>query len=274
MSIELINELVEYSRSCLPRSSVAKLAKISKQIIRGKFASDEDLYISLPDDNVLILPISQLPEVWLNILHIYCFKDYTPSIEFIPKPRWVVIDLGAYIGIYTLYALGLMGWNGTVLAVEPNPLAVQYLRMNIDINGLSDSVIIEPIAITSNTGYTELYVSEYWGTSTLFKDYLKRYGYKFRKHKVRTLKVDELVRKYNLSKIDLMKIDVEGSEELIVNDLWRTLRHTLVEKIVIEVHRHVSSTYNLMLKLRSLNYEVWIRDLGLENQLFIYAIKY
>ena len=270
----MINELIEYSKQCLPKESVIKLARVSKQIIKGESVRDEDLYIALPDGNVLIIPVSQLPEVWWNILHIYCFKDYTPSTEFIPKPGWIIIDLGAYIGTYTLYSLGLMGRNGTVLAVEPNPLAIHYLRMNVDVNGLSDNVVIEPVAITPSTGYGELYVSEYWGTSTLLKNYLERYGYRFRRYKVRTLRIEELIEKHDLRTINLMKVDVEGCETFVINHLWRVLSNALIERIIVEVHRYVSSTYDLMLKLRRLGYEVWLKDLGLENQVFIYAVKH
>lgn len=44
---------------------------------------------------------------------------------FKPKPKNIVIDVGAYLGYYTIRATKMVGQEGLVIAIEPNPLSYE-----------------------------------------------------------------------------------------------------------------------------------------------------
>lgn len=46
------------------------------------------------------------------------------------QPGWMVMDIGAHFGYYTLLLQHLTGATGTIAAFEPSPLAYQKLRSN------------------------------------------------------------------------------------------------------------------------------------------------
>lgn len=50
------------------------------------------------------------------------------------RPRYVVYDIGAHVGFYTLLSSVLVGSQGKVLAFEPVPRNLQYLRRHVHMN--------------------------------------------------------------------------------------------------------------------------------------------
>ena len=61
----------------------------------------------------------------------------TALIERILKPDWVVIDIGAQIGFYTILAAGkLDSKTGRVYSVEANPVTYQRLQHHVTTNEL------------------------------------------------------------------------------------------------------------------------------------------
>jgi FkbM family methyltransferase len=62
------------------------------------------------------------------------------------------VDAGAGIGYFTLLAADLIGPEGRVLALEPNPQSATLLRRNIALNGFSDRVTLEEAALVGGGG--------------------------------------------------------------------------------------------------------------------------
>lgn len=54
-------------------------------------------------------------------------------------PRATVVDVGAYVGYYTVMACALVGRWGHVVAVEPHPDAYAYLMRNLARNGCANA---------------------------------------------------------------------------------------------------------------------------------------
>lgn len=69
----------------------------------------------------------------------------------------VVVDVGAYVGYFTLLAAREVGSEGRVLAFEPNPESRALLERNIDLNGYGDRVTVIGKALSSSSGSAAFY---------------------------------------------------------------------------------------------------------------------
>ncbi len=101
----------------------------------------------------------QLVDDMLELLH---------RRELIPGEGGVVLEVGANIGTQTVYFCKSR-FVGRVLAVEPDPRNLEYLRNNIGWNGLNDMVDVVPCAIGEAPSRGQLYRSKgNYGGSSLF----------------------------------------------------------------------------------------------------------
>ncbi|MCP9440071.1 MAG: FkbM family methyltransferase [Nitrospira sp.] len=113
----------------------------------------------------------------------------------------VFVDVGANVGYFTKVASELVGTSGKVLAFEPMPAALRLLRMNTA--GLAN-VTVFPLALSDTSGTATFYVRKKGDTSSLSPDS------EASPVSVTVSTLDE--RLVDQPRIDLIKIDVEGSE--------------------------------------------------------------
>ncbi len=264
---EFIEELERSSEGCLDKGTINLLRKVSVKVVKS-IKVHEDTYIKLPNGLVAVIPSTQLPFIWLNILHIFCFRDYSAYDDFIPSSDWVVIDVGASIGLYTLYVSSFVR-KGKIIAVEPASLPRKYLRLNVELNDLSN-VVIDSHAVAPKSGSLKLYVTRYWATTSAMKSYADYMSEVIKVETVNAVTLDELLSNYGLDRVDLIKLDIEGYEDDVIRSS-EVIRERKVRRLVVEVHKNVVSPSNILNYLRSVGYEVILHDVGLENQVFIYA---
>jgi FkbM family methyltransferase len=114
------------------------------------------------------------------------------------------LDVGANCGALTLVAASLIG-DGKIYAFEPGAVIRSRLQANIDANGgLGDRIKVVPLGLGLTK--SQLFYHEdqnYRGNGSLHISY----GIP-----VEIISLDEWVLQENLSKIDVIKIDVEGME--------------------------------------------------------------
>lgn len=134
----------------------------------------------------------------------------------IVKTGMVVLDVGANIGSYTVVAAKACGEKGKVYAFEPAPANLNILKKNLKRNltkKLQGVVEIVPLAVTSQKSQRTLYLDSLDpGSTSIFK---KNIIVGDKVAKVETTSLDEYF-KTKKQKIDLIKIDTQGSEEMII----------------------------------------------------------
>lgn len=116
----------------------------------------------------------------------------------------VVYDIGAHVGWYTAIASRLVGEGGTVVAFEPLPENLAYLRRHVEMNDLRN-VVVQPVAVAASPGRAsfEPGPSRFHG---------KISGTGEADLEVTVLTLDGLVESGEVPPPDLVKMDVEGSE--------------------------------------------------------------
>lgn len=68
-------------------------------------------------------------------------------------------NVGANVGIHTLQLAHRVGAQGSVVAFEPNPAAVELLRRNVQLSGYADRVTVVQAAVGERSGETDFFVA-------------------------------------------------------------------------------------------------------------------
>eukprot|EP01127_Copromyxa_protea_P013383 TRINITY_DN3594_c0_g1_i1.p1 TRINITY_DN3594_c0_g1~~TRINITY_DN3594_c0_g1_i1.p1 ORF type:complete len:341 (-),score=70.30 TRINITY_DN3594_c0_g1_i1:150-1067(-) len=134
----------------------------------------------------------------------------------------LVLDVGANMGYFTLYA-AKMGCR--VIAFEPLPRLVNFIRMNLELNHLTDRVLIVEGAVSDKEGtaYIDAVCSEL-GFSHVTES---NSGNQISSKKVT---ISDSVKEDVL----LLKIDVEGYEDFVFKGLEEFLKEYELKNIICE----------------------------------------
>ena len=166
-------------------------------------------------------------------------RDFEKEIKdwFKVEEDEVFLDVGANIGRYSI----LLSKNlDRVYAFEPSSKTFSALVKNIKINGLTN-VFPFPIALWNKDGIESLYIKERSGTSSLItKECL-------REERIITKTLDSLIHELQVTRIDLIKIDVENAEKEVLEGMDKTLRF-FKPRLVVEVRKQNKEWVNSYLQ--------------------------
>jgi FkbM family methyltransferase len=154
-------------------------------------------------------------------------RIYAPFPSFEPSPGQTVIDVGANIGVFSLWAASHLGSNGRLLSVEPHPLSFGYLERNLA--PFSGSARTVQTACGAHPGELELHYVPGRLSVSSFEPRPDRTGHVL----VPVHRLDELAAQAGIEQVDLLKIDVEGAEEQVIVGAGELLSR--VSRLVIEI---------------------------------------
>jgi FkbM family methyltransferase len=145
----------------------------------------------------------------------------------------VFLDVGAHIGYDSVKASRKVGDQGRVVAFEPNPNTLTMLRSNIAASGVHN-VIVQPIACADTEQMLTLFDSTPGGNSGSSSLSRENAGTLTRSYTVRARPIDSVVSELGLTRVDVLKADVEGAELLVLRGAAGTLRR-FHPKLILEV---------------------------------------
>jgi len=151
--------------------------------------------------------------------------------EYVVRPDdRVIVDCGANIGTFALYAASLSG-EPRVVAVEPYPATFRQLRDNVELNGLDGRVSCVAVALSASDGDVNMYAAP--EVPSHARQVIRPSGPDT--VSVPAVSLLSLFRKLGLETVDLLKMDIEGSEHSV---LIHADRNTLgrVKRIALEYH--------------------------------------
>lgn len=176
---------------------------------------------------------------------IYDFFIESNTLSILPK-KPVIVDVGANTGQFLIAAKSYFT-DAKIYSFEPNPEAFNILKKNAD---QFHSVHLYNYALAdrrkSITFYINKNLSE-WSTVLKPKD-----PENFSKLNVQTDQLDSLLPK--LSKIDLLKIDVEGAELAVLKGSIKTLKkskYVMVEVSLMRESQDTGSSKTVMFLLKN-----------------------
>jgi FkbM family methyltransferase len=152
--------------------------RLTREVLLAKYFLDKKPLRSLIVGTKIKLPggieifINDRATLHINIPDHYLREEYMKHPDYVPCEGWVVLDIDAYVGIYTLWAAKKVGDEGFVIAFEPNPLAFRWLTNNIELNALRNVKAL-PYALGDKVMKSILHVADKnIGASSLIRDHV------------------------------------------------------------------------------------------------------
>ncbi len=156
-------------------------------------------------------------------------RDVTALMKQVVRPGMTVVDLGANIGYYTLMLSSLVGIGGRVFAFEPEPEAFSYLERSIQLNGITNIEAIDE-AISDRSGAVEFIRHEmargWLGVPTASGCHLS----------VMSTTLDEFFSARSWPSVDLIKMDIEGSECAALHGMRQLSQRNPMLKLIMELN--------------------------------------
>jgi len=177
---------------------------------------------------------------------IYVFRDsYDPEVALLAHflgPGSCFIDVGAQLGIYTVIGGKLVGNGGMVLSFEPAHPAFGFLQRNIELNGLRN-VRAFGAALADQPGTAKLYHHPDASRNSIGPP-ARGANDPLSFEEVPVQKLDDVLKDLRVDQVDLLKMDVEGAEELVLRGAeWIVgLCHP---KILFEINPSAASALGL-----------------------------
>ncbi len=141
------------------------------------------------------------------------------------------IDVGGNIGIFSLNASKIVGKKGKVYAFEAFTPNYEKFSQHLSINHFSN-VTLEHLAVADKNDYIEILYNESYGNVGMASSYLGNFT---AKENVKSIILDDYVKNKKITKIDLIKIDIEGGEFSALLGMQEILTH-YKPKIIIEIN--------------------------------------
>ena len=143
----------------------------------------------------------------------------------------VFVDVGANVGTYALVLAQRVGKNGTVIAIEPHPMALARLAFN---RAASDLPQVRVIAAAAGPSDGELLIEtdgDNLGASHIVTG--KALANAIR---VESLTLQRILDDAGVTKMDTLKIDVEGFEDRVLTGFFARAPQTLWPRAVVIEH--------------------------------------
>lgn len=172
-------------------------------------------------------------------------QEYRRVKPILTQASSAVIDIGAHIGTFVLYARSLNA-RVPIYAFEPLEANYSLLKTHVRENHLAE-VTTSQVAISGTPGEVRLSVSTNNHNNAL-GDPLG--DTKNGEQKVQALTLDRIFSKYRINQCDLLKIDCEGAEYDIFE---QTSPETFgrIHAIVMEYHEHQGRSHKELVDLLS-----------------------
>lgn len=156
------------------------------------------------------------------------------------KTEPIIIDCGANVGITCAYFKHIFP-KAQIKAFEADSNIFEYLKKNIEKNGIRDSVELINKAVWTDNNGIEFGMEGADGGSIYKKN--------SESEKVASVRLKEVLE--SEKEIDLLKIDIEGAEDAVIADCGESLKR--VRRLFFEYHSHKDRRQNLDLILRTLS---------------------
>lgn len=155
----------------------------------------------------------------------------------------VIFDVGANVGLISLQIKNEIP-AAEIHMFEADPGVYSQLKRNIDLNKNLQGLFPNQNAVSEKHGETLSFVKSHsesesgWGR---IQNSENQSGQKF---EVQTVTLDEYAAQNSIRRIDLLKIDVEGAEELVLKGASHLLRVKAIKTLICEINNDALAAFS------------------------------
>jgi FkbM family methyltransferase len=156
----------------------------------------------------------------------------------------VIVDCGSNIGLSILFFKSIYP-QARIIGFEPDPSTFSVLSENVTANQLSD-VELHNIALTERDSEIQFYISPEQAGSLLMS---------LRRERLPGVAITVPGRRLSpfvLERVDLLKMDIEGSESIVLYELENSGALCRIDRIHLEYHHHINNMCDAMSEVLAL----------------------
>jgi FkbM family methyltransferase len=148
------------------------------------------------------------------------------SVLRLVEPNWVIIDVGANIGFWSVPLARALKESGRLHCFEPVPSNFRLLTANVERNCIASTVSTHQVGLSDRSGKVQISLREDFaegsetGNAAIVID---RDDSRFQCMQVEVRALDELFDSLNLKRLDFVKVDIEGHEDKFLAGAARTI---------------------------------------------------
>lgn len=207
-----------------------------------------------------------LREIFLQGIYDFPYEKFVPKVD-------VIVDLGANAGLAASFFQARFP-KARLVCVEPVPDNAEMIRTNRET--CRGSWNIEQAAISHNEEPLEFFASEWWSSGTAIEDIgVTRQSQPNRvEHKlslpkmtVPAVTMEGIMNKYNFKRVNVLKMDVEGVEEVLMDNAENWIDR--VDAVIVEIHDRYIDGHKVRQRFREYGFteykhhgpcEVYVRE--------------
>jgi FkbM family methyltransferase len=205
-------------------------------LLKIDFTVDQNkMRVFVPDDQLFLA----VKDILLNREY-----EYLHDFELANFRNKIVVDAGAHVGLFSLVA---SSFAKKVVSIEPHPFNFNLLRINKVLNNAENIVLINK-ALWSKQEILNLYEGSHGAAHSVIqqRDCAKKYP-------VQSTTLKEIIDEFG--EVDLLKIDVEGSEFEILGKIGTDILK-YIKCITAEIHLDMGNANHIVDFLTSCGFRV------------------
>ena len=181
------------------------------------------------------------------------------TIEWLESidPESVMLDVGANVGMYSIFAAVVR--HARVYAFEPESQNYALLCRNIVQNGLAEQVTAYCAALSDSQKFSVIHLSEF-KTGSSCHSFDAAVDFRLEERKTPFIQgcysatIDQLVADGAMPVPNYIKIDVDGFEHKVTGGAKETLKNPAVKSLIIEINPHLAEHRGIITDLAALGF--------------------
>lgn len=149
----------------------------------------------------------------------------------------IVLDIGANEGVFSALSGKIVGKEGLVIAIEPQSRLRDIIEINLRINDVTRFKIYQ--AAFGGDENQKMNINLYPILNSGASSLLRQHKFSKLTEEVSFVSMATIFSDSHLTKIDFIKVDVEGFEHLVVKELLPYIQRGQVRKLLLDYHTSI-----------------------------------
>lgn len=236
----------------------SSLGKYFKTVFLDSKSSGEDLYIVL-SGALKGYKIFTNPHIRPGYILGTYEPDTTKAVTDHCKPGWVVCDIGAHHGYFSLLMSKIIGARGYCFAYEPFSENYDCIVKTIQANSLTN-ITVEQLAVSNQSNLKVFQTIPQESTmGRIVNNIALGETHRFEEAAiVKTTSLDDYFKNCGFPRIDMIKIDVEGAESQVIEGA-QSILNNYTPILIMEIHacgKDDLARHPILIYLEGIGYQI------------------